>query len=98
MSTTPAASRTPGKVPVLVLDLAAVPFSRRGCWLNLATPRRAREQPLGPGLYLRSSRARGVSPQREHFLLELVRDGRVVPHRVRATVPPASVPRRAAKW
>lgn len=74
-----------GPTGEIALDLSAVPFSRRGCWLNLATPRRASEQPLGLGLYLRSSRARGVSPQREHFLIELVRDGRVRPHRVEAT-------------
>jgi hypothetical protein len=77
-------SGRPSREP-LALSLSAVPFSRRGCWLNLAEPRRPSEQPLGPGLYLRSSRARGASPQREHFRLELLRAGEVVPHRVEAT-------------
>jgi hypothetical protein len=67
------------------LDLVRTPFSRRGCWLNLAI----KQQPIGTGLYLRSNHASTVSEPREHFRIDLWRHGNVVPARLRAS--PAAV-------
>src|ERR1051325_8570090 len=58
-----------------LLDLATTPFSRRGCWLNLAI----KQQPLGIGLYLRSNHASTVNQPREHFLISLLRDNQTTP-------------------
>src|ERR1051325_973318 len=63
-----------------LLDLATTPFSRRGCWLNLAI----KQQPLGIGLYLRSNHASTVNQPREHFLISLWRDNQPVPATITA--------------
>ncbi len=65
------------------IDLAATPFSRRGCWLAVSYPP-AHYQVAGPGLYLRSLHARPII-QRELFRLDLLRGGEVIEHTAAAT-------------
>ncbi len=67
----------------LTVDPAASPFSCAGSWMSLAVPA-ARFQPHGPGLYLRSHHSRPLAP-REIAVVELVRDGSVLPAVVSAT-------------
>lgn len=65
------------------IDLTTTPFSRRGCWMNLAKPQLAAYQPLGRGLYLRTNHHRPLA-RRELFKIELLRGGKSVPFRSRA--------------
>lgn len=57
----------------VAIDLAAQPYSRRGCWTSLALPG-PRHRPLGPGLYLRSNHGRPFA-QREILRLQPLRRG-----------------------
>lgn len=52
-------------------DLESMPFSRRGSWINFSIPVLNQFQPLGPGLYMRSSHSRPVAI-RELFKIELL--------------------------